>query len=68
MQLVARAPEQGSIRGVLHQGMLELVDDVRRRAALVDQLGIDQLFQRLPERRPRSARSIRSEPSRATRQ
>jgi len=45
--LLPCALEQRLIRRILNQGMLEEVAGVRRQAALVEQLGLDQLSQPL---------------------
>ena len=42
VQLLARAAQQGALRRLLHQRVLEGVDRVWRRAALEHQLGSDQ--------------------------
>ena len=47
VQLLALAAQQAGIGRVLHQRVLEGVDRVRRRPAAEDQLGVDQLVQRV---------------------
>ena len=50
VELLALAAQQAVVGGVLHQGVLELVDSVRRGAAAIDELGVDELRERPFER------------------
>ena len=53
--LQALAAQQAVVGGVLDQRVLELVDRFRRRAAAIDQLGVDQLVESMARARPRPA-------------
>ena len=50
VKFVALAAQQAAVGGLLDQGVLELVDDIGRCAAAIDQLGLDQLVQGILER------------------
>ena len=51
MELLPAAAQQGAVGGVLHQRVLEGVFGVGRGTAAVDQLGADQLRERVVELR-----------------
>ena len=72
VELQALAAQQAVVGGVLDQRVLELVDRIRRRAAAIDQLGIDQLLEsvrerRLIERRDRRQQVVAGTPGPASR-
>src|SRR3989442_1427138 len=49
MQLLTAAANKACISSILHQRMLELVQRIRRDAALKDQLGMDEPRERVPQ-------------------
>src|SRR6516162_1725624 len=64
VELLASAPEQGAVRGILDQRMLESVFRVGRAPAAEDELGSDELCQglvqlRLRHRRDRADQFVR---------
>ena len=49
MVLLAGTPQQGLIRRVLDESMLEQVGGLRQRAALIEHLGLHELHQAAPQ-------------------